>query len=625
MCGFCGFFNRRGSAATASVIDKMSVAITHRGPDGAAIFIDGPLAMGHRRLYIMDLTENARQPMESADGRYVLVYNGEIYGFRELAAELAAKGYQSRSTGDTEVLLHAYMEWGEACVRRFNGMFSFVVYDRQKHQLFCARDRYGIKPFYYAQIGESFLFASEQKAIFEHPAFRHQLDYDGITEYFTFQNILSTRTIEKQIKTLAPGHTLTLEMGTEDVFPRQYWDFHFAQEADRGEKVYAEELDFLLEQAVNRQLVSDAEIGSFLSGGMDSGTITCIASRIAQKNNARLKTFTCGFDMTGASDEELRFEERRKAEIMAHTFQTEHYERVLQYCDVSRALPQICWHNEEPRVGPTYTNYCISGLASKFVKVAFSGTGGDELFGGYPWRYYRGMAAKGFDEFAEGYYLFWQRLIPTRFLEQALAPIRGKSSIDPRELFRGVFAGHQNPLKTPEDYINHCLYFEAKTFLPGMLMVEDKLSMAHGLEGRVPMLDNDLVDFAQRLPVKYKLSDLTENLERVKNDPNIKRENYYLRTNHGKYLLRKTMEKYIPESIDRADKQGFSAPDASWFRNECRDLVDSVVYNNSARLWEILDPNTVRALVSEHMDGTANRRLLIWSLLNFDQLLKTWF
>lgn len=621
MCGICGFLNRRGTAAQNDVIEKMNAAIAHRGPDGGGVFVNGPFAAGHRRLAVIDLTENAHQPMQSANGNYVLVYNGEIYGFKEIRQQLQGFGYSFRSSGDAEVLLNAFIHWGEDCVHHFNGMFAFAIYNTQTRSLFCARDRYGIKPFYYAQIGETFLFASEQKAIYEHPAFKHQLDYDGILEYFTFQNILSTRTFEKTIKTLAPACRFTLQMGEDEVKPQPYWDFHFAQEEDRGEDAYAEELDFLLKQAVQRQLVSDTEIGCFLSGGMDSGTITCIASRTFP----HIKTFTCGYDMAGATQTEAHFDERRKTEIMASTFQTEHYEMVLQHSDIARVLPEVCWHNEEPRVGQTYTNYYISRLASKFVKVAFSGTGGDELFGGYPWRYYRGMAAKNFDEFADGYYLFWQRLIPTQFLENAFAPIKGKASTNPKELFKSVFAPHQNPLKTPQDYINHCLYFEAKTFLPGMLMVEDKLSMAHGLESRVPMLDNDLVDFAQRLPVKYKLSDLDENLARVKKDPNIGKENYYLRTNHGKYLLRKTMEKYIPESIDRADKQGFSAPDASWFRNQCKDMVNSVVNSNSARIWEVLDKKTLRELVAQHMDGTANRRLLIWSLLNFNQLLNTWF
>lgn len=621
MCGICGYFNRNDIAADQSVIQNMNNAIAHRGLDGEGTFVNGPVALGHRRLAIIDLTNNAHQPMQSMDGRFVLVYNGEIYNFMELRAELIEKGYPSRSTGDAEVLLHAYMEWGEDCLHKFNGMFAFAIYDCVKQELFCARDRYGIKPFYYAQLGNAFAFGSEQKAIFAHPDFRHMLDLDALLEYFTFQNILTTRTFEKQIQTLAPGCCFTVSLGGGPIRVRQYWDFHFEEETDRGEEYYSDMLDGLLERAVQRQLASDTEVGCFLSGGMDSGTITCIASRIYP----HIKTFTCGYDMANANQAETHFDERCKTEIMARAFQTEHYEMVLQHSDIERAIKKVCWHNEEPRVGQTYTNYYISRLASKFVKVAFSGSGGDELFGGYPWRYYRGVAARNFDEFVDNYYVFWQRLIPGRMLAEAFSPIQGKTTVDPKEVFRDIFKNHDNPLKRPEDYINHAMYFEAKTFLPGMLMVEDKQAMAHGLEGRVPMLDNDLVDFAQRLPVKYKLSDFDKMVSQVRNDPNINTADYYLRTNLGKHLLRKTMEKYIPKSIDRADKQGFSAPDGSWFRMECRDWVDGVVQNDNARIWEFLNPKTVRTLVGEHMEGKANRRLLIWSLMNFEELLGMWY
>jgi asparagine synthase (glutamine-hydrolysing) len=327
--------------------------------------------------------------------------------------------------------------------------------------------------------------------------------------------------------------------------------------------------------------------------------------------------------MAHTNEEEKHFDERQKTEIMARAFQTEHYEMVLQYSDIGRAVPMVCWHNEEPRVGQTYTNYYISRLAAKFVKVALSGTGGDELFGGYPWRYYRGLAARNFEDYIDSYYTFWQRLIPTSAINQVFGPISANIHVDPKETFRHVFQNHDNPLRKPEDYINHSLYFEAKVFLSGMLMIEDKLTMAHGLESRVPMLDNDLVEFAQRLPVKYKLSDIAETLQRMQGGTDY--QGQYIRTNLGKQLLRKTMEKYIPHEIDRADKQGFSAPDASWFREECRYLVDGAVYNNNARIWELFDKAPIRSLVDEHMEGKANRRLLIWSLINFNQFLSTWF
>lgn len=624
MCGICGFVNLNGERASREILKRMSDAIAHRGPDGEGQCTLGPVALGHRRLSIQDLSDNASQPMTDAEGRYTISYNGEIYNFPQMREELGELGYRFKSTGDTEVLLYAYAEWGAAALEKINGMYAFAVYDAVEDVVFCARDRYGIKPFYYALIDDVFIFGSEQKAIYEHPRFRHEMDYDGVVEYFTFQNILTDRTFEKHIKTLPAGCCFRLKLNEPfaNIEIERYWDFKFhGVESYTCEEEYAQELDELLVHAVERQLISDTEVGCFLSGGMDSGTITCIASR----SIPHIKTFTCGYDMSTATGNEVDFDERKRTEIMAHAFQTEHYEMVLQASDIERALPKVCWHNEEPRVGQTYTNYYISGLASKFVKVAFSGTGGDELFGGYPWRYYRGMNAASFEEFARGYYTFWQRLIPTDLLKNAFAPLAGRYSVDPFTVFCDVFKGHENPLETPEDYINHSLYFEAKTFLPGMLMIEDKLTMAHGLESRVPLLDNTLVDFAQKLPVRYKLKDLPEMLEYTKNNKEVLKQGYFTRTNQGKHLLRKTMEKYIPKTIDRAHKQGFSAPDETWFRNECADYVRSVIYNNNSRMWDVLDRKTIQKLTDEHMNDGVNRRLLVWSLLNFEQLLKTWF
>ncbi|MDR2908510.1 MAG: asparagine synthase (glutamine-hydrolyzing), partial [Oscillospiraceae bacterium] len=592
MSGICGYYNYNGENAEPETIKKMIGAISHRGPDGQGMYMDNQTALGLSKLLLIADSQGECKPVISPCGRYALVYDGEIFNYLELRGSLREKGYRFNSPGDGEALLFAYMEWGEGCLSKLNGGFALAVYDSVEKSLFCARDRYGIKPFYYARSGDIIAFGSEQKAIFAHPLFTRRLDLDGVVEYFTFQNLLTDHTFEKLAKALPPGCCFYIGQSVGSVKPRRWWDFHFEEESDRGEVAYAEELDFLLSRAVGRQLAGDAEPGCFLSGGMDSGSIACIAGRAFP----HLKTFTCGYDMTGATDIELYYDERRKAEIMARAFQTEHYEMVLQYGDIERAMSNICFHVEEPRVGPTYTNYYISQLAGKFVKVAFSGSGGDELFGGYPWRYYRGMSAKSFDEFADNYYVFWQRLIPTRMLKEVFSPVAGEFRADPRQIFREVFKGHEIALRRPEDYINHALYFEAKTFLPGMLAVEDRLSMAHGLGSRAPMLDNDLCDFAQRLPVKYKLGGLRGTVARLKSDESIKSAGYYIKTNHGKYLLRKTMEKYIPESIRRADKQGFSAPDATWFRNECANYVRSVIYNDKSRVWSFLNPYPVREL-----------------------------
>lgn len=623
MCGICGYYNLNGEPASQAVLRRMTNAIAHRGPDGEGNYTDRMAALGHRRLSILDLSDNGKQPMLSQGGNYVIVYNGELYNFKELKKKLAAKGYVFQSQCDTEVVLNSYIEWGEQCLELFNGMFAFVIYDKVRREFFCARDRYGIKPFYYAVVNHTFLFGSEQKAVYEHPLFYHKLDLEAVAEYFTFQNILTDKTFEKDIKILEPGCFFYIGMDHPQIIIKRYWDFNFREDAEYStEEEYAQALDDLLRQAVNRQLVSDTEIGSFLSGGMDSGTITCIAS----KSFPHMKTFTCGYDMSRAVGNELGFDERNKSEIMAHAFSTEHYEMILQPEDIERILPQVSYHNEEPRVGQSYTNYYISKLASKFVKVCFSGTGGDELFGGYPWRYYRGMNASDFDEFVDGYYQFWQRLIPTDVLQRAFSPVYQQiKDVDAKEIFKGVFKRHECEIKTPVDYINQSLYFEAKTFLYGMLMIEDKLTMAHGLESRVPLLDNDLVDFAMRMPVKYKLSNLQKTIRMNENNQGLKKQDYFLKTNDGKSILRKTMEKYIPKEIDRAAKQGFSAPDATWFRDESIGFVKNVIYDDRSRLWEYMDKNVVRSLVDEHLNGTANRRLLIWGLLNFNQLLKTWF
>lgn len=623
MCGICGYMNLNGNSTSKSIVRKMTDAIAHRGPDGEGHYSDRAVALGHRRLAIIDLSDSGKQPMLSNDGNYVIVYNGELYNFMDLKKELIELGYQFFSMCDTEVVLYAYIEWGSRCLDRFNGMFAFAIYDKVQQELFCARDRYGIKPFYYAVINDTFIFGSEQKAIYEHPLFKHELDLEALMEYFTFQNILTDKTLEKDIRILEPGCWLRAGIRGKKICIERYWDFHFAEMPEYSNmKDYEEALDDVLKRAIKRQLVSDTEIGCFLSGGMDSGTITCLAA----KEFPHIKTFTCGYDMSRASGNELGFDERKKSEIMAHAFATEHYEMILQPSDIQRVLPQVCFHNEEPRVGQTYTNYYISNLASKFVKVCFSGTGGDELFGGYPWRYYRGMNATNFDEFIDNYYIFWQRLIPNRVLRKAFEPIwKDVAHVSTKEIFKNVFKNHQNELKTPVDYINHSLYFEAKTFLPGMLMIEDKLTMAHGLESRVPMLDNELVEFAMKIPVRYKLKNLEETIRINENNAGLKKEDYYIKTNDGKTILRQTMDKYIPHEIDRADKQGFSAPDATWFRDESLDFVKKIIWNEKSRIWNFMDKNTVRELVNEHLTGKSNRRLLVWSLLNFEQLLNTWF
>lgn len=625
MCGFVGMLNCDNQPVAPVILRKMNDEIAHRGPNGEGIYCKGNIGLAHRRLSIIDLSELGRQPMVSTDGRFIVSYNGEIYNFRELKIELQSKGYIFYSSTDTEVVLNSYAEWGARCVNKFNGMFAFEIWDSKKEELFIARDRYGVKPLYYAIINKTFICASEQKAILKYPQFIKHIDREAIIEYFTFQNIFTDKTFFTDIKLLKSGTYGIIKSNNEcmDFKIVQYWDYDFEETYFKTSEIeYYEEMDRLFKQSVNRQLVSDVEIGSYLSGGIDSGAITAIAS--SQINN--LKTFTCGFDLTSASGLEFGFDEREMAEYMSYIFQTEHYEMVLKAGDMERIFDKIVWHMEEPRVGQSYPNYYISRLASRFVKVVLSGAGGDELFGGYPWRYYRALVNDNFEDYIDKYYVFWQRLIPNKTLKQVFKPMENDvKNVWTRDIFKSVFNKKINNIEKSEDYINLSLYFEAKTFLHGLLVMEDKLSMANSLESRVPFLDNDLVDFAMKIPVSLKLRNLKEIIRINENETRCKKDMYYQKTNDGKLILRKVLGNYVPEHISSGIKKGFSAPDASWFRGESMDYVKKVIFNNKAYIYEFMDKNEIRNLVNEHLEGKENRRLLIWSLLYFENFCKLYF
>lgn len=576
------------------------------------------LFFGHRRLAILDLSASGFQPMSDLSKKVWVTYNGEIYNFKEIRQTLRTAGYEFYSDTDSEVLVNAYLEWGIECVSRFNGMFAFALWDRQINRVFLARDRYGIKPLYYTHTRDNqMVFASEVKAILTYCQEKPSIDAEGLLEYFTFQNFFTDKTLFDQIKLLPAGHYLEIGLGkTSHVVQKQYWDFNFKESTTiKKEQDYVDELTYLFEQAVHRQLVSDVEVGSYLSGGVDSGSITAIAA----KQLPYMKTFTIGFDLNNASGLELGFDERVKSEWLSYLYQTEHYEMVLKSGDMERCLPQFAWHLEEPRVGQSYPNYYAAKLASKFVKVVLSGTGGDELFGGYPWRYYRAVNNDSFTDYVDKYYQFWQRLVPNSEIKQLFSPIWDKvSHVWTRDLFEGVFKHHPDRLYQPEDYINHSLYFEAKTFLHGLLVVEDKLSMAHSLEMRVPFLDNDLVEFAQKIPVHLKLNQFQEKLRVDENLIGDKSNYYYKETSDGKLILRKALRKYIPGAYVHDVKKGFAAPDASWFKGDSNDFLRRTIGGADAKIYRYLDKTIVLSKIEEHFCGLKNSRLLMWSLINFE-------
>jgi len=673
MCGIAGVISLSGAPLRTDALKPMVDVVAHRGPDDAGYLLWEPggadagpagrsqaladpqfhhisphlpvidseegrrllaegkwsLFLGHRRLSIIDLSPRGHQPMANRHGNVWVSYNGEVYNFRELRAELEGLGHTFASRSDTEVILHAYQQWGIACLERFNGMFAFALWDAARRRLYLARDRCGIKPLYYTVVDGAVVFGSEIKSILAYLEGRPGVDLLALNEYFSFQNTFSDRTLFEGIRLLPPGHYMTVDAASGTTGRTRYWDFQFRDDLDEPEEEIQRRLASLIKEAVVRQCVSDVPIGSYLSGGMDSGTITALTAR----RFGRIFTFTGGFDLSEAAEHEMTFDERELAEKMANIFQTEHYECVLHSGDMEAVMDKVIWHLEDLRVGQCYPNYYVSRLASRFVKVVMSGCGGDELFGGYPWRYATAVSS-GHERYIQNYYHYWKRLVrnrdkPRLFNSDVVARLRGLRDGDDAvpfqshtlTTFKRVF-GDEVRARTPAEQVRWSLYFECKTFLHGLLVVEDKLSMAHGLETRVPLLDNEVVDFACRVPVTLKVDGL-DRLERI--DENLPRKKYLYqeKIKSGKKVLRKAMGHLLPPEITRARKQGFSAPDESWFRGRSAQHLRDVLLDPSARLGEYLDPALVRESLDLHAGGRKNLRLLIWSLICFETWLHT--
>jgi asparagine synthase (glutamine-hydrolysing) len=326
-----------------------------------------------------------------------------------------------------------------------------------------------------------------------------------------------------------------------------------------------------------------------------------------------------GFEKSTASGIEFGFDERDQAELMSAFFKTEHYQMVLKSGDLERCFKDLVYHLEEPRVGQSYPNFYAAKLASKFVKVVLSGAGGDELFAGYPWRYYAKPGASTFQEYIDHYYNYWQRLLPNKEIHKVFKPIeQDVKNVWTRDILEGVFSDTTSSNMDQRELINKSLYFEAKTFMHGLLIVEDKLSMAHGLEARLPFLDNDLVDFAVKCPIEFKLDNIGKSPRIDENVPN-KKIQYYEKTKEGKKILRDAMTSFMPKEILERPKQGFSAPDARWFRGQSIDFVRKKLYRNDANIFAFMDRKSVLELVDQHLNGVQNRRLLIWSLMYFEE------
>jgi len=588
MCGIAGALHHDGSPVSPTGLRAAAAAIAHRGPDDEGVHVDGPAGLAHRRLAIIDLTDAGRGPMSNEDGTVWLTYNGEIYNYRELQRLLIARGHIFRSRTDSEVLVHGWEEWGHGLLDRLNGIFAFAIWDARAQRLFLARDRFGAKPLYYQTGPARTVFGSECKAILAYEGRGATISLPALVEYMTFQNCFGADTLFEGIEMLRAGSWL--EVAPDGNVARGiYYDPVPRPTPVDDVDGLVEELAALLDNAVERQLMSDVPVGAYLSGGIDSAMLATLAARRVP----HIHTFTVGFDLADASPLELGMDERHDAEIVAREAGTEQYEAVLHAGDVARVMPSLVWHLEDPRAGTCYQNFYVSRLASRFVKVVLAGTGGDELFAGYPWRY---DLLKGIDagrSFEDIYFEYWSRLVndarrPELFTADAWA-IAG--SVDVRGRFEQVIADLPRGLAP----IDRALYFEQRTFLHGLLMVDDKLSMAHGLEARVPFLDNDLVDLAQRIPGEIKNS-----------------------SPDGKRLLREVSAFFLPPKLVAKRKQGFSPPDRTWYKGRNLRYIREVLLDASSLSRGIFRPAFTERCIGEHAAGVADHRLLIWSLLTLE-------
>jgi asparagine synthase (glutamine-hydrolysing) len=655
MCGISGIVSLSGAPVDPEAQKRMCDALAHRGPDdaGYAFFHPGRdgnrrgagyteyadaefrhinehlpvfggdhcrrelteqdylLGLGQRRLTILDLTSMGHQPMCTRDRRYWIVHNGEVYNFPELREQLRARDHAFRTRTDTEVILHLWEECGATCLDQLNGMFAFAVYDRITNTVTLARDRFGVKPLYYAVTDDFLLFASEIKAIFATGLIEPRFHPPSLVEYVTFQNVFSRETIWAEVQILQPGEFLVANPGAK-VKPvlSRYHDAGTSFDpnvSDEDQAITGIASGF--GAAVRRQLISDVPVGSYLSGGMDSGSIVAVAGQEID----RLHTFTGGFDLTNVNGIEQGFDERRLAERLSYLLQTEHYDVVLHAGDMPAAMDRITWHMDDPRVGMCHQNWYVAKLASRFVKVCLAGTGGDELFAGYPWRYRAAFASEGLEQFDERLFLSWHRLLPPDELAHLLAPDLRQHIGAARASFDQILA--DAPPSPPgasvvDDRLHRALYFESRTFLHGLLVTDDHISMAHGLEARVPFLDNDLAALAWSLPPALKL--------RVQSIQQSASETDYIDSADGKYILRRAMENYLDSEFLYQKKRGFSPPDENWYRGPSMDYIKTILFDPRTRSRDWLEHRFLEEKLNEHFEGRRNNRLLIWSMLSLE-------
>ena len=614
MCGIAGIYDVTGREPNLATLRAMAGLIAHRGPDGERFYVEGGLGLAHRHLRIIDLSDAAMQPMANAVGTLQLIFNGEVYNYIELRAELQAAGHAFRTRSDTEVILHAYEHWGTECLHRFNGMFAFALWDASRQHLFVARDRLGVKPLYYHWDGSTFIFASEIKALFAHPAVPRRPNVAAIAQYLSSMYTTGEQTWFAGVKRLLPGHFMIID--TTGLRLTRWWDIP-ANEDDPGARptpFYIAKTRRLLEDSVRLRMRSDVPLGAHLSGGIDSSAVVALLSKVLVPHGERVRTFS------GAFAEGAAYDERRFIHAVQDRYETVHSETVPGSSLLPGLMDPLVWHMDEPAAGPgIILQWAVCELTkSAGVKVINGGQGGDEAWGGYlgyiP-SYLRTLLlqARHDPKLLSSLASSGGHLIGSKYLRESLirALSNGRvgrarpSSLLPQwagDMFRdaaavgtaipedevtGMARGGRNPLA-------RALYWDQKWYLPALLQVEDRTSMAFSLESRAPLLDYRLIEHAARVPGHLKMKGLTT-----------------------KYILRKAVKDLLPPAVyARTDKMGMPTPIAIWFRGDLRGWVQDRLLSDDAFVTGLLDMSGARRTIEEHQSGRFDRSLDLWKMLN---------
>lgn len=618
MCGINGiaFSKNSGRSVNQSVLRKMRDVIEHRGPDDSGEFFDETVALGHRRLSIVDVA-HGHQPMFNQEESCVIVYNGEVYNHADYRIELSAKGYKYQTTCDTEAILHLYEEYGENCVEKLRGMFAFAVWNRREKTLFIARDRVGIKPLYYVHdVDGNLFFASEIKSLLAANAVKPEINYAALPDQLANHGTSADETLFKHVKRLLPGHTLLWKDGKITI--KKYWDISFEPKHEKkSDAEFVEEWRELFKESVKLRLMADVPLGMFLSGGIDS---SAICAMMAEMVSEPIKTFSVGF-------KEREANEFHYARIVSKAFGTDHHEITITPEQFFDELPSLVWHEDEP-LGfiASVPLYFVSKLAQKHVKVVLTGEGSDEILGGYG-RYSKTLQLLNYGKKYESLTPEFLRKIVKNNVENLPMSRKLKRTFlarkaDIENLYFDNFAiftkAMQENLLTKEtkariaeknpyvelanwlnqtdakDILDKLLYADSKTYLHELLMKQDQMSMAASIESRVPFLDHKLVEYTAKLPEKMKI-----------------------RGGETKWILREAMKGILPEEILTRSKMGFPVPVGNWFRNEFKDVVDEYALSERTLSRGIFNPNFVREIVAKHNSGE-NHDERIWFLLNFE-------